>query len=419
MKQTNSNYSHALIVLFVAFSAWLLTNFDQSLFGYVVPEIMSEFDLSLSQVSYIISLSFIAGMVLPIGVGIMTDRYGARLTLPICLSVSALLVGVQALVVDVYAFSSARVISFGLSAALSPITNAIVLSASPPQRRALMVAVLQCAYPLGWLLSSLIVSPLVEVVSWRTLFMLGFIVAPIGLLLGLLLPKAQFGRAAHNADQTQAENDKLKGSALDIVRLLFSKRFIKTTAFCCLAFFFYGGSVAATAFYLPTFLSESRGYSLSDGALIVGSGYGFSVIGYLGAAYVSTHLYARRDTIIFWNVTAAILFILMLWLPQTLFQDIIAFSLVGIFYYGTSAILITYVMEAFPANMTATAAAVCGTACISASMASYPILVAYLVPQVGWLWTFSFVVTPSLLLSALAMTLLPRESYASKKALAV
>lgn len=413
MTTGNTSQKQAIIVLAVAFSAWLLTNFDQSLFGYVVPQVMAEFGFSLPEISYIISLSFIAGMVLPVGIGVMTDRIGARWTLPLCLGLSAILVGVQGLVAEAYAFTSARVLSFGLSSALSPITSAIVLAAAPVKWRVMMVAILQCAYPLGWLLSSLIVSPLIDDVSWRTLFMVGFIVAPIGVLLGLMLPKEKFGRPTFQAlAKDFNKNQRKVNKPLEPIKALFSSQYLKTTLLCALAFFFYAGSVAATAFFLPTFLNEARGYSLSDSALIVGSGYGFSVIGYLGAAAVSTFLMVRRDAIILWNVVAAVLFTAMLWLPQTFWQDFIAFGILGIFYYGTSAILITYVMEAFPEGMRATAAAVCGTACVSASMATYPIAVAWLVPGFGWEWTFNMLVTTSLLLSALAMCFLPRYSHA-------
>lgn len=404
MVQSMATRNQAIIVLVVAFLAWMLTNFDQSLFGYVVPQIMEEFDLSLSEVSFIISLSFIAGMILPVGIGVMTDRIGARWTLPFCLGASAILVGVQGLVADLYSFSLARIFSFGLSSALSPITAAIVLAASPPKWRAIMVAILQCAYPLGWLLSSMIVAPLIETISWRTLFLVGFVVAPIGLVLGLMLPKEKFGRRA------RANNSDSSAPRLSIGSL-FSSVLLKRTVFCSIAFFFYAGSVAATAFYLPTFLNESRGYSLSDAALIVGSGYGFSVIGYIGAALVSTYLLTRRDTVILWNLLAALCFGLTLWLPQNFWQDFLAFGILGIFYYGTAAILITYVLEAFPDGMKATAAAVCGTACVSGAMASFPIIVAYLVPGLGWLWTFSFLVVPSLVISALAMCCLPRAAY--------
>lgn len=386
----------ALLVLGIAFTAWLLTNLDQSLFGFVVPQIRSEFGLSLPGIGYIVSLSFIAGMILPVGIGVLTDRIGARWTLPLCLGISAILVGVQGLVPGLFGFAAARICSFGLSAALSPITSAIVVTASPEKWRAMMVAVLQCAYPLGWLLSSLMVAPLIEQLGWRTLFFVGFAVAPIAVALGYFLPKDMFG-SGQKVTSPATNNTKTP------LKALFAPEHRRTALLCGLGFFFNSGAVAATAFYLPTFLNEVRGYSLADSALIVGSGYGISVIGYLGAATVSTYWLSRRETIILWNLAAALCVTMMLWLPQTFWQDFAAFAIMGVFFYGTSAILITFVLENFPDHMRATAAAVCGTACVSGSMAVYPVLVAQLVPSLGWQSTFNCVVVPSLILSALAI----------------
>ncbi|WP_339691802.1 MFS transporter [uncultured Parasphingorhabdus sp.] len=401
---------YATLVLAIAFTAWLLTNLDQSLFGYVVPQIRDEFGLSLSGISYIISLSFIAGMVLPIGVGVLTDTIGARWTLPLCLGTSAVLVGVQGLVPGLFGFAASRIASFGLSAALSPITSSIVLAASPLKWRAMSVAVLQCAYPLGWLLSSLIVSPLIDQLGWRTLFLVGFLIAPIAVVLGYFLPKNEFGA------RRKIEKVEHNEASLPIIAL-FNPAHRRKTILCACAFFFNAGAVAATAFYLPTFLNEVRGYSLANSALIVGSGYGISVIGYLGSAAVGTYLLSRRKTIILWNILAAVFVTTMLWLPQTFWQDFIAFAVMGIFFYGTSAILITYVLENFPEEMRATAAAVCGTACVSGSMAVFPVLVAELVPSLGWQTTFTIIVPPALLISALAITLMPRMNAEGSKPL--
>lgn len=391
-----SRVKTAQLVLAIAFMAWLLTNLDQSLFGYVIPQVRDEFGLSLSGIGYIISLSFIAGIILPIGVGVLTDTIGARWTLPLCLGISALLVGVQGLVPGLFAFAAARIASFGLSAALSPITSAIVVAASPKKWRAMMVAVLQCAYPLGWLLSSLLVSPLIEQLGWRTLFFVGFLVAPIAVVLGYFLPKEMFGP---KRKKLAADTAKTKAP----LKALFTPEHRRTALLCGLGFFFNSGAVAATAFYLPTFLNEVRGYSLADSALIVGSGYGISVIGYLGAATVSTYWLARKETIIIWNLLAAACVTAMLWLPQSFWQDFAAFAVMGVFFYGTSAILITFVLENFPEHMRATAAAVCGTACVSGSMAVFPVIVAELVPSLGWQVTFNIIVVPSLIISALAI----------------
>lgn len=405
-KSQTSRAKTAQLVLAIAFAAWLLTNLDQSLFGYVVPQVRDEFGLSLSGIGYIVSLSFIAGMILPVGVGVLTDTIGARWTLPLCLGISALLVGVQGLVPGLFAFAAARIASFGLSAALSPITSAIVVAASPEKWRAMMVAVLQCAYPLGWLLSSLLVSPLIEQLGWRTLFFVGFLVAPIAVVLGFLLPAAMFGP---KRNENPASTVQTKAP----LRALFAPEHRTTAMLCGLGFFFNSGAVAATAFYLPTFLNEVRGYSLADSALIVGSGYGISVIGYLGAAAVSTYWLGRKETIILWNLAAAVCVTAMLWLPSSFWQDFAAFAVMGVFFYGTSAILITYVLENFPKHMRATAAAVCGTACVSGSMAVFPVVVAQMVPSLGWQVTFNVVVVPSLIISALAIWGVRKQTYST------
>lgn len=397
-------FKYAYLVLGIAFATWLLTNVDQSLFGYVVPQIQDEFDLSLQGIGYIVSLSFIAGMILPVGVGVLTDKFGARWTLPLCLGVSALLVGLQGLLPGLFGFALARILSFGLSAALSPITNSIVMTASPVKWRAMLIAVLQCAYPLGWLLSAILVAPLLDELGWRTLFSIGFVIAPIAILLGYLLPKELFG-PARRALQPEA------GKTSKPLATMFAPEFRRRTILCSLAFFFNSGAVAATAFYLPTFLHEVREYSLSDAALIVGSGYGISVIGYLGAAAVSTYLLSRQRTIIVWNLLAAFCVSVMLWLPQSFWQDFLAFGVMGIFYYGTSAILITFVLESFPDEMRTTAAAVCGTACVSASMATFPVLVSSLVPSLGWQPALTVIVVPALIFSAIAITLVPRGDH--------
>lgn len=386
----------AIRVLVVAFVAWFLTNVDQSLFAYAVPQLRKDFGLDLTEISYIVSLSFIAGIFVPIFVGMATDRHGPRWTLPMCLGFSALLVGMQGLMTDVGIFATARVASFGLSAALSPITAAMVLSAAPVRWRAMSVAILQCAYPLGWFVSSLIVAPLIETMGWRPLFFVGFAIAPLAVVLGLMLPRGVMG----------ARSDK---PARAPVMELFRPLHLRTTLLCAAGFFFNSGAVAATAFYLPTFLNEVRGYGVGDSALIVGIGYGVGIIGYIGSAWVSTHLLSRRDTIVLWNLLAAGLFIAWVWLPVRMGHDMVGFGLLSIFYFGTSAILITFVLEAFPPHLRNTAAAVCGTAAVSASMASFPVLVAQMVPGFGWQMTFSLVVPPALLLSAAAIIGVPRE----------
>ena len=80
----------------VAFTAWCLSNVDQSLFGYAVPAVMKDFAIGLDAISFMISGAFAFGIVVSIAVGVLSDTWGARRTLPLCLGISALCIGLQA-----------------------------------------------------------------------------------------------------------------------------------------------------------------------------------------------------------------------------------------------------------------------------------------------------------------------------------
>lgn len=383
----------------VAFIAWGLSNMDQSLFGYAVPALMTEFSLGLDAVSLLISGSFAFGILVSIAIGVLTDLWGAKRTLPLCLGVSALFVGLQAYAPDAATFSICRILGFGFSAALFPITTALVANAAAPRWQGLSLAALSCAYPLGWFVASLFVSPVSEAYGWRAAFLAGFVVMPLAALMYFFIPK---GTSAPKAAQTAP-------AVKSPLKALFSQEHLRTSLCCMGAFFLYGGAVGGTTFYLPTFFTEVRGYDSATAASIVGLSYGIGVIGYIGSALVSDHLLTPRATAVLWLLLGAAGLGVTLWLPQTPAQDIAAFGATCIFFYGSASIMAILLMDVFPPAIRATAAATCGTACISAGFIVFPILVAQAVAHLGWQMSFSLLVVPAAALAGLLLLGLKRR----------
>jgi sugar phosphate permease len=152
-----------------------------------------------------------------------------------------------------------------------------------------------------------------------------------------------------------------------------------------------------------------RGYSAADAARIVGASYGIGIFGYIAAALVSDSLLTRRDTAITWIWLGAAALLSTLWLPKTVGQDIVVFGLTTFFFYGASAILVIYLLELFPEDLRTTAAAVSGTACISAGFMIFPILTVMAVSRLGWQMGFSALIVPALALSGAILFSLPRR----------
>jgi MFS family permease len=307
-------------------------------------------------------------------------------------------------------FGCLRVGSAGFSAALSPITNALVAGRAPPRLRAILLAVLQCAYPFGWFIASVFAAPIMAHTGWRPAFMVAFAVIPISIILYLVMPQSPSLKAVATSS---------RASLAAPLKAVFGPKYRWITLFSGLAFLLYGGAVGGSAFYMPTFFHAVRGYSAADAARIVGASYGIGIFGYIVAALVSEGLLTRRDTAVTWVWLGGLAFLATLWLPKTVTADIIVFGLTTFFFYGASAILVIYLLELFPQELRATAAAVSGTAAISAGFMIFPILTVVVVGRVGWSLGMSAVIVPALIVSGLMLLVLPRRVEGAEGTLAL
>ena len=77
------------------------------------------------------------------------------------------------------------------------------------------------------------------------------------------------------------------------------------------------------------------------------------------------------------------------------------------FFYGTSAVLTTFVSELFPTNIRATAVGAVAGMGINIGFALYPLLVALLVESHGWQVTFTVIIVPSLFIAGLVTLFQP------------
>lgn len=379
----------AFFVFAICMLSSTLTNMDQSLFSYVLPDIMGSFAFSLNDTGSIISLSFVAAIIIAPIAGVLADRWSRRWMLCICLGLSAALAGLQSFADSQELFILMRSLSFGLSAGVTPIIVSLVANHASDNNRTWFISFLQCGYPFGWFLASIIVATLLGN-GWRYIFLVGFLVAPIAIIFALCLPAkppALTGSAPSKKDNS--------------LRAMFSGP-LKFTAFSfCAAFFFYGLASGAKVFYLPTFFQVSRGYSGETAALIVGSIQVVGIIGYVASAYVSRRFLSLRATAVLWAWAGALLFIVAIWLPHTQVQDFILFGLMAIFVNGTASIGIVFLIDRSPAHLRGSFMGLCGSASANAGFLVSPLVTTRLVEAIGWHWMYTIFVGSGLALSGL------------------
>lgn len=400
------------LILACAMFAWTITNMDQSLFGYAVPDIAKEFGVGLETIGLMLTVSFAVAAVLAILAGLAADRYGRRWTLGALLASSALLVGLHAFVESIEALTVVRALAFGLSAGLAPITAAYVAEAAPDRIRGVMMGVLQCGYPLGWFIASLIAVPALEGDGWRQMFLVGFVVAPLALLLAWKLPESGRFQAAAQARAAPRAG----GLDTSLLREMLGPEFRRITIAAIVMFLSFGCAYAGTAFYFPAFFMEVRGYTNSEAAWLVGLSNGIAVIGYMSAAFVGEYAMTRRNTFVVWCALGAVALLALLWLPSARWHDVALFSLTTSFFYGTNAVLGSLITDIYPTRMRGTAYAVCGSAPLAIGFAIYPAIVPLVVSGSGWQTALTLLVVPMLVVSSCAALVLP--NLASGRALA-
>ena len=386
-------------ILLITLFASTLSNMDQSLFGYAVPAVMRHLDISLEAVGLIISASFASAAVSAPVFSAGVPRFGAPLILAASVAASAAFVGLLSFISAPWLFAAVRITGFGLSAAIIPVSSAYLAIHSPTRGRALLIAIQQCGYPLGWFIASTFAASLMQVHGWRAPFYVAFAVIPLAWLVYHLLPRY------HRSDATPTSDSTRERSSL---RQLFAGPMRRTTLTFSAAFFLYGGAVGGTSFYLPTFFEQARGYSAASSTHIVGLSYAIGMLGYVGAATVSDLWLSRATTLTLWLLAATGGLIAAIWLPHTVPEDTLAFGLTAIFYYGTSSIMVTCLLERYPQSLCAAAASVAGTACISLGFVVFPLVTAATVKMIGWQPAFSIIMVPAVLISALLVSSLPR-----------
>jgi MFS family permease len=399
-------------ILIVSFLAWTLTNMDQAFFGYALPGILQEFDLPLEAAGLILTVSFIVAAIMSLFLGVTADRFGRGPMLSIYLAISALLVGLQGIAGGIIVLTLFRALGFGFSTGLAPITNAYVVENVSSRFRGIAMGILQCGYPLGWFLASLIAVPMLTHYGWRVMFFAAFSVIPLACLFYWLLrdPEAiTLGKPKTVAADSSASSSNSKVTVKSSVKKLLSGNYRKNSLVSMATYFTFGGAYAGSAFFFPTFFAETRGYTEAEAARLVGLSNGIGIFGYLLAAFVGEYILTRRNTFIIWALSGTLALLGLLWLSDSRLSDTIWYGLMAALFYGALAVLPVLTAELFPQEVRASALAICIAAPLNLGFAVFPFVVPLVVGMVGWQSGFSLIICPLLAISAITALLLPNR----------
>ena len=369
---TESLRGYPLSAFLICLIAYTTAQMDLALFGYAVPAIRAEFELSLSEVMAVVSTAFLMGGALLVVLGWLTDRLGRLPLFQFSLLGSSVLVALISVAPGVMTLTALRGASIAVGGLSYPITGAIITEETPARLRGIMMGLLQIGYPLGWALASLWSMWLLSEYGWRQLFWVGLVSLPMVWVVRRYLREPPRAIAARSNEAPASLSELWAKGTRERALTLFCAQFLFVWAY------------AASIFLFPSFLREVRALDAFDFSLLIGAGNAIGVAGYVLAAWIGERVWTRRNTVVLWTLLGSLLFQVLVWLPESFTQILIVYALMSMFFYGSAAVKFAYLAEVFPTRIRALAMTCCGSLAVTLGSAAGPYSVSLAIEAWGW-----------------------------------
>ena len=334
-----------------AWLGWMLSAFDFTVFLLIMVPVAKEFDVPLTAVVFVVSMTLWLRLVGAVASGWLCDRFGRKTPLMISIlwySLSNFIAGFAPSFLFLAVFRSLLGIGMG---AEWPAGAALAMEAWPMRSRGLMSGLLQGSWGLGFLLASGAYGLLFDVIGWRGLLWIGIFPALTCIFIYFCVNESEVWKQNQRQQLTKATQERYP------LYTIFNGRHARNTLTAC--FWIFGQFVVYLSLF-PLFAAwlqkdlqlpaASVAYPVAVANLVA-----FFAMGFWG--FVGDRI-GRRWAII---IPAAVgCLIAPLYLTTTVYNQIVwAFALQGCFAGAIYGLMPAYLAERFPTEVRSTASAFC------------------------------------------------------------
>ncbi|WP_458117330.1 MFS transporter [Arthrobacter sp. D2-10] len=364
-----------LIVTALCFATIVFDGYDLVVYGATLPSLLAyaPWGVEAAQAGLIGSLALLGMLFGTLIVGSLTDLFGRRKIMMVCISWFSLCMLLTALAPSAELFGLMRFLAgLGLGGVM-PTCVALTIEFAPPARRQITNAIMFSGYFVGGILASVLAITLLPDIDFRWLYAFGAL--PLFILVPLVyryLPESAIFLAARGrideakqvAEQYGMEHVHLEDMPRDTktgagkprtslaIRTIFSKLWIASTVlFACASFcgllLVYGMTT-----WLPQIM-RSAGYELGASLtflLVLNIG---AMVGTIGASFVADKVGIRKVVPVCFVIACVSIILLSFGLPYGLLLAIVA--LAGLGANGTQILLNGFVATHYPPQSAATA----------------------------------------------------------------
>lgn len=361
-----TRFQYIVVALTVALNA--LDGFDVLAISFASPGIAAEWGTTRAALGFILSAE-LWGMALgSVALGGVSDSVGRKPTILGCLFVMVIGMYMVTLTTNLYVLCAWRVLTgIGIGGMLASI-NAQAAEFSNNRNRATVIAIMSAGYPIGGVVGGLVVSRLLEVYDWRSVFYFGTaataLMIPMVVFLmpesvhwlvrkkpdnGLNRINAILTRLGHRVVELMPEaRAEDKGKAwVD----LFSKRYIMITILLAASYFLHIATFYFILKWIPDIVVRMGFPASSAGDIVTMASVG-GLLGCMAFAFLGRSMDLRRLTIgvfvLSWIATIAFGYV-----PANLVVISLAVLCTGFFINAGIVGMYTLAAQMFPTHLRA------------------------------------------------------------------
>lgn len=284
---TNQPTRYAWVILVVVFLASVAGPLNQAKIPPLMPVIMDAFQLTIGQAGWLMSVFALTGMLLSLPAGIMLQKWGLKTLGAVALLCLVAGSGLGAFSTQATTLMISRVIEgcgMGLIAVVAPAAIAMWF---PPEKQGVPMGIWAIWVPVGTVTVYNLAPSLATAFGWQSVWWLATGYSLVVLLIYLVFLRVPPWLENNTLAAESTAPPSMPGGNLQALRnpAIWYVGF----GFACFTL-----TTMALATYLPTFLAEERGYSLSKAALIASLPTILVLFSAPAAGWLSDRINSRR-----------------------------------------------------------------------------------------------------------------------------
>jgi SHS family lactate transporter-like MFS transporter len=248
-------------IVLASFLGWTLDAFDFFLLAFTLPDIAASFNVKVSEVAFAIFLTLALRFIGAFIFGRLADRFGRKPILMLNIFSFSVVGAAAAFAPSLASFFWLRAL-FGIAMGGEwGLGSSLAMESIPPRARGPVSGLLQCGYPAGYLLASILFGLLYKstlfghVVDWRVMFLFSLVPAPLVLFIRAFVPESPAFEAAKAV---------AKPSLIETVAANW-----RVTVYASLLMMIFTTFSHGTQDLYPTFLKAARGFDHQTTSMVL------------------------------------------------------------------------------------------------------------------------------------------------------